>query len=585
MWALVSRVGLVHWDGQRWRREDADNQIPVNLLWMLKSESEPGRLWIGSEGGVTQFDGRTWGTLSQDDGLQSATVYAIVRTDDGGHWIGGATGLTYYVPDSTPPWVRLEGKTAGSGGDARAGTVAQMGSDIAVTFDAGDLQTLQPNLYVLQRLVSAASTDSSDETSAGMAGLEGAETVSWVQSEPGVLNLPSLDAGAYELQVVARDQSFNYSDVLRVPIEVFVPPPTVNVPGLGRIDPSIFAVILILGVLSILGAGFVMFEVMHRRNRSVAALNRGFNPYISGEPVRSQKMFYGRRDLVQRIADTLHNNSVMIHGERRIGKTTLLYQLALLLREVNDPEYWFVPVYVDLEGTPQDHFFHLLIEEIAVAVAKLPEAETVILPYLADLQFRSLAAEAYDDRAFQRDLHQVSDVLIRYGQVRQPGKQLRLILLVDEMDVMSHYDSIIQQQLRRIFMREFASTVGAVVAGIRISKEWDRIESPWYNMFNEIELEPFTEEEAHALLIEPVAGYYRYDDDALDFILTRSQGRPYRVQQYGLEAVNHMLAGRRRKVNVGDAHQAHERISSAPDLDIGLDASDSADRAIDDANE
>jgi len=36
------------------------------------------------------------------------------------------------------------------------------------------------------------------------------------------------------------------------------------------------------------------------------------------------------------------------------------------------------------------------------------------------------------------------------------------------------------------------------------------------------------------------------------------------------------LAGRRRKVNVGDVQQAHERISSAPDLDIGLDGAGGA---------
>ncbi len=377
--------------------------------------------------------------------------------------------------------------------------------------------------------------------------------------------MPLAEAGAYELEILARDQSFNYSEVLRLPIKVFVPPPTVDVPGLGPVDPDTFAALIVLGAISVMGAGYVLFEVAQQRRRSVEALNRGFNPYISGEPVRTQEMFFGRRELVQRIADTLHNNSVMIHGERRIGKTTLLFQLTTLLRNVEDPEYWFVPVYVDLEGTPEHDFFHLLIEEIVLGVLRLPQAKDELLPQLETLQYRNVGGIEYDDRAFHRDLHRVIDLLRAYGHVHQEGKQLRLILLLDEMDVMSRYDSIIQQQLRRIFMREFASTVGAVVAGILISKEWDRVESPWYNMFNEIALEPFTDDEANALLIEPVAGYYRYDDDALEFIVSRSEGRPYRVQQYGLEAVNHMLAHRRRKIRLHDAEEAHERISSTPD--------------------
>ena len=60
-----------------------------------------------------------------------------------------------------------------------------------------------------------------------------------------------------------------------------------------------------------------------------------------------------------------------------------------------------------------------------------------------------------------------------------------MILLLDEMDVVSAYDTVVQQQLRRIFMSPLAANLGAVVAGIQISKTWDRLESPWYNMFNE----------------------------------------------------------------------------------------------------
>jgi len=56
------------------------------------------------------------------------------------------------------------------------------------------------------------------------------------------------------------------------------------------------------------------------------------------------------------------------------------------------------------------------------------------------------------------------------------------------MDVISSYYTLAQQQLRRIFMSPLAANLGAVVAGIQISKEWDRMESPWYNLFNEIPL-------------------------------------------------------------------------------------------------
>jgi hypothetical protein len=101
------------------------------------------------------------------------------------------------------------------------------------------------------------------------------------------------------------------------------------------------------------------------------------------------------------------------------------------------------------------------------------------------------------------------------------------------------------------------------VAGIQISKEWDRVESPWFNLFNDIELTPFSREQAIELLVEPVRGYYHYDPAAIEFIIDHANGRPYKIQQYGLEAVNHMLAARRRRITLADVEAAHRRLLAA----------------------
>ena len=102
-----------------------------------------------------------------------------------------------------------------------------------------------------------------------------------------------------------------------------------------------------------------------------------------------------------------------------------------------------------------------------------------------------------------------------------------------------------------------------MVAGVQISREWDRPESPWYNLFNEVQLTPFGEEEARELIIEPVKGVYRYDDEAVARIIAYGQGRPHRIQQYCLEAVNRMLTARRTRVTLADVEAAHEAISQA----------------------
>jgi len=344
---------------------------------------------------------------------------------------------------------------------------------------------------------------------------------------------------------------------------VVEPPSLVTLPGLGPVDISVFRTLVALGIMIVLGSAYMAFVILSNRRRGLEALARGFNPYISGEPVRRDDMFFGRRALLQRIVDTLHTNSIMIHGERRIGKTSLLLNLMTALREVNDPEYWFVPVYIDLEGTPQEAFFQLLIEEIITNIETLQRASTEITPKLGDLRYYTKPEHSYGDRDFNRDLNRITDALEAYGEQYDTGKQLRMILLIDEMDVMGSYDRLIQQQLRRIFMREFAATLGAVVAGIQISKEWDRVESPWFNLFNDIALTPFTREQAIELLVEPVRGYYQYDQAAVEFILDHPNGSPYKIQQYGLEAVNHMLAAHRRRITLADVEAAHQRLEAA----------------------
>src|SRR5262249_16629790 len=74
--------------------------------------------------------------------------------------------------------------------------------------------------------------------------------------------------------------------------------------------PSAFA-----GALGLVGCGFL---VQHARRKR--ALRNRFNPYIAGAPVLDDDLFFGREKLTLRILNVLHHNSLMITGERRIGK-------------------------------------------------------------------------------------------------------------------------------------------------------------------------------------------------------------------------------------------------------------------------
>lgn len=498
---------------------------PINNI-----ETVPGQgLWLGTSSGLTRYDPAKglYRTYTREDGLVDNDVVALAAGQSGEVWAGTKLGITRHLPDRQPPNAEI---LAVNGRKPNAETVQILaGQPLVISFRGTDLLTPEGDLGYRVRL------DGVDPD--------------WQAVDDRQVTYRNLGAGDYTFEVEAWDAALNTSAApAQVRIEVL---PSATVPLLGRV--SFGSALSILGLLLLTvstTAGLLFLHLRNRRRRREALLRR-FNPYVSGDPIQDQEMFFNRENVLAKIINTLHENSIMIYGERRIGKTSLLYQLARQLREVDDPDYLFIPVYVDLEGTPQEEMFHLLMEEI---LRVLP----AYLPDLPPTRFAASDRLEYNDRSFGHDL---SELLERLGETT--SRQVRLILLLDEIDVINRYDSVTQQQLRRIFMRTFARNLGAVVAGIQISKEWDRVESPWYNLFNEIELGPLNDDAARRLILEPVKGVYGFDPEAVELILDVSQGRPFYIQQHCLEAVNNMLAAGRTRVTLEDVEKALDTITSA----------------------
>lgn len=535
LWVGTYNDGLWRLRDNVWERSDMNLASPK----VLTLYAQRGDLWVGTRQGLSRFDGLTWQSY-RGDALPAPWVTALTVEQDGTVWIGTTAGLVQYRPERTRPRVEIETVNLE---EPHQGRITLKDNTLQIIrLRGGDLATLAGDLLYLTQI-------------------EGLENAPRVHTAPQITaygNL-TLAPGTYVLQVMARDAAFNYSRPVELSITV---PRMVLLPGGYEIRASLLYPLLALGMLALTGLGVssgIGLRARARARRLAAekaqrqreALARGFNPYISGEPVREPDMFFGRDELLQRIFNALHQNSIMIHGERRMGKTTLLYQLAELLRQADDPEWVFVPVYIDLEGTPEPRFFHQLMEAIWGALQSYLQGEVT-----PSLRFQTAIPESYSDRDFAADLR---NLLKEIDSIVAP-RTLRVILLMDEMDVVSSYSTITQQQLRRILVSSLAVNLGAVVAGVHISKEWDRLESPWYNLFNEIALEPFTPDEARELLTEPVRGIYDWEPDAIQAVIRRAGGRPHRLQQYALEAVNRMLAAGRLRITLADVEAAHEII-------------------------
>jgi len=309
------------------------------------------------------------------------------------------------------------------------------------------------------------------------------------------------------------------------------------------------------GALSVIGIGFA--GQMLRRSR---ARRRRFNPYIAGAPVLDDDMFYGREKLTARMLSTLHRNSLMITGERRIGKTTFLHHLKRVLASDDGGEWRFFPVFVDLQGVPEQGFFHALITETVESMDLKPGTREQ-LRFTPDV-------EGYDARDFSHDLQRVLAEL----KTRTPRK-VKLALLIDEVDVLNAYSESVNQRLRGIFMKSFSENLVAVMSGVGIRRRWKSEVSPWYNFFDEVELKAFTREEAEALVREPVAGIFRWRNDAADRVLELSQLRPYLVQKLCVHALNRMLEQGRSSVRLEDVDAAAEAALTVEDTQLESEAS------------
>lgn len=290
------------------------------------------------------------------------------------------------------------------------------------------------------------------------------------------------------------------------------------------------------------GGGLIVIvaAVFGQRVRSRARLlKRRFNPYMAGAPVLDEKLFFGREKLIDRILQTIHNNSLLLYGERRIGKTSVQHHLKKRLESLRDPDYEFFPVYVDLQGVPQEKFFSNIAEDIFQELN----------PFLSGLEPTppSTPEAGYSYRELVRDIQRVLKAL---GQ--RSTKQIRLVLLMDEVDVLNEYDPRINQRLRSLFMKSFAENLVAVVSGVEIKKHWEGEGSPWYNFFEEIEVKPFERRDAEELIARPVRGIFSLEKGVVDRIISLTDGKPYLIQKLCVTLVNRLHQERRRNITLAD---------------------------------
>jgi hypothetical protein len=277
------------------------------------------------------------------------------------------------------------------------------------------------------------------------------------------------------------------------------------------------------------------------------------NPYVVGTPLRAgSPLFFGREDIMTFLLDHLtaaHRNNLVLIGQRRTGKSSLLKQLPLRLGDD------FMPVYLDGQALGLDPgmpaFLHSIASEIAFAMEDrgLPLAA----PALAD--FADNPASHFE-RVFLPEVR------------RQLGSR-PLLLLLDEFEELESsvrrgtLDAAVFPFLRHLI--QHSDNLSVVFCGTHRLEE---LASNYWNVLFNISLYRhigfLSREDATRLIQEPVAaGGMQFDDLALEKIWRVTAGHPYFLQLVCHNLVNLHNRQQRSYVTVGDVNAALDDILTA----------------------
>ncbi|MBK6284271.1 MAG: hypothetical protein IPF54_17990 [Draconibacterium sp.] len=78
-----------------WTALTVENGLVNNFVQAIASDKE-GKIWFGTKGGISVFDGSVWTSYTEKDGLGSNNILCIIVDNNGVVWMGTDNGVTVF---------------------------------------------------------------------------------------------------------------------------------------------------------------------------------------------------------------------------------------------------------------------------------------------------------------------------------------------------------------------------------------------------------------------------------------------------------------------------------------------------------
>ncbi len=269
------------------------------------------------------------------------------------------------------------------------------------------------------------------------------------------------------------------------------------------------------------------------------------NPYITGVPLTTAlaELFVGREEIaaqIEYLLNTAHAPPILILGQRRMGKTSLLYHLERLLK------HDYLPVVLDLLGissvsSPAAFFYNL-----ARTITRSAQASTECkFPAISRAQFERDPATDFNDWLDNIEISLNGRVMVLAFDEIESLEMVFTKGILDQDLILGYFRYLIQH--RRQFKLLFT--------GVAISPIW----ATYFINVETVYLGYLTADETRELVEQPVKTEVSYTERALEHILFLTRGHPA-LLQYLCKAVitikNHQPTALKREVTEQDVEHA-----------------------------
>jgi hypothetical protein len=309
-----------------------------------------------------------------------------------------------------------------------------------------------------------------------------------------------------------------------------------------------------------------------------------FNPYSSyarGGVVVKKSMFFGRDSVIERVTRVIceareERKSLVIFGQKRSGKSSILYHLNKHFEDVEDLLVLNIGDIGALleEATTQSLLTRIFWSILSALQSALKDEEangrpSLGLSFLRDVEFYN---HPYPVGCFKEYFQEFKRAIARVPE----WQDIRVIVLIDEFSYI--YGKIMTGDITDDFMKIWKGILegyffSLVLVGQDTMPKFIQKYPNGFGTIEEIRLNYLEDIDARALIVDPIRiggreGESRYREKAVESIIDLTAGSPFYIQIVCNRLVMYMNTKRTPLVTEADVDQVKQKfIQGAQALD------------------